>query len=561
MRVFNKIWFQLILFLFLYFTILGNIFPEESMNENQTLVAFTILAVSLICIVVPPIRRRIGLDRIIDPRKYEIDEIIIALNNELLEIIDVFEEDFENYIKDEQGLKIRVDYGPGKFYLDEVDWHGTYEYTIQNLVHHIMWEKGYYKKFLSEDELKEVKSVIDEDRDNIYKSSDKKIQTMLNKIYENVIIETATQFKSKNYFSNDKYEAFIMAAGFDVPKLESDIKIEKEDLSELYHDSAWPESPTFDEHQNMSSLNRKGNIWSDFEYTKIKSGTWYYIVHNKRYENGNNDIHEDFSENEKKMALLLSKLYPGFSPTFAYYGDIHIWVSSKEELATFDRFIDFLEACYINPNTLEYDEEYFQSKIKSLEAIISDRDLNQAFEDFLSEDIDDNDDYRLDRQSVLRELTGFNDTDEKESSALETKENNAPIPLERGELEDFILETVNKMLLEASEEEGEHSLKEVYPNNFKNMSLPLSKDDMDKRFSLVDVDKDLMNPKYLDEDLYGQIDETIQSFDGIYLYPFFLRSLRSKCEWFYLDKTNKLLGRIKYEGLSLNEIVDNIIMS
>ena len=418
MRVFNKIWFQLILFLFLYFAILGNIFSEEGMNENQTSVAFTILAVSLICIVVPPIRRRIGLDRIIDPRKYEIDKIIIALNNELLEIIDVFEEDFEDYSKHEQGLKIRVDYGPGKFYLDEVDWHGTYEYTIQNLIHHIMWEKGYYKKFLSEDELKEVKTVIDEDRDNIYKSSDKKIQTMLNKIYENVIIETATQFKSKNYFSNDKYEAFIKAAGFDVP---SDIKIEKEGLSELYHDSEWPENTepgsTFEEHQNRSSLNRKGNIWSDFEYTKIKSGTWYYIAHNKRYENGNNGIHEDYSENEKKMILLLSKLYPGFSPHFSEYGDINIWVSSREELATFDRFIDFLEACYINPNTLEYDEEFFQSKIKSLEAIISDRDLNQAFEDFLSEDIDDNDDYKYYRQKVLRELTGFNDTDDKEASA------------------------------------------------------------------------------------------------------------------------------------------------
>ena len=162
-----------------------------------------------------------------------VEKIIADLNDELLDIIEDYEEDFTHYVETDHGLKIRVDYGPGKFYLNWVDWHGTYEYTIQNLIHHIMWEKDYYKRFLSEDQLEEVQKVIEDDRDNIYKSSDSKIQSTLNRIYETVIIETAIRFKDREYFSNEKFEDFIRDAGYDVPKLDKEVGILKSFVAEF----------------------------------------------------------------------------------------------------------------------------------------------------------------------------------------------------------------------------------------------------------------------------------------------------------------------------------------
>ncbi len=96
-----------------------------------------------------------------------------------------------------------------------------------------MWEKDYYKRFLSEDQLEEVRKVIEDDRDNIYKSSDSKIQSTLNRIYETVIIETAIRFKDREYFSNEKFEDFIRDAGYDVPKLDKEVGILKSFVAEF----------------------------------------------------------------------------------------------------------------------------------------------------------------------------------------------------------------------------------------------------------------------------------------------------------------------------------------
>ena len=47
----------------------------------------------------------------------------------------------EMFLND-SNFKVRPGYGPNKFYLDRVD--GSYEYSLQNLIHHILWEDGHY---------------------------------------------------------------------------------------------------------------------------------------------------------------------------------------------------------------------------------------------------------------------------------------------------------------------------------------------------------------------------------------------------------------------------------
>ncbi len=346
-----------------------------------------------------------------------VEKIIADLNDELLDIIEDYEEDFTHYVETYHGLKIRVDYGPGKFYLNWVDFHGTYEYTIQNLIHHIMWEKDYYKRFLSEDQLVEVQKVIEDDRDNIYKSSDSKIQSTLDRIYETVIIETAIRFKNREYFSNGEFEDFIRSAGYDIPKLDKEAVTN--DLSipttNLFHDPEWPEmrESDLDDQQVMDLQNRKSGIWQWAYYKERKEGTWYelYVTERSEYVEDGEDLGKPLDAEEEKMSLLLHKLYFGVQfGNFIDHGQINVWVSSREELATFDRFLELFESCYVNPNTLEYDEEYFQSKIKSLESIISDRGLDKAFEELKSADKIGGvkiDSYEADR---LREIFGFKNT-------------------------------------------------------------------------------------------------------------------------------------------------------
>ena len=191
------------------------------------------------------------------------------------------------------------------------------------------------------------------------------------------------------YFSNGEFEDFIRSAGYDVPKLDKEAVTN--DLSipttNLFHDPEWPEIRESDlDDQQVMDLS---GIWQFARYKERKEGTWYELYVKERcvYVEEGKDLGKPLTENEEKMSLLLHKLYFGVQfGNFIDHGQINVWVSSKEELATFDRFLELFESCYVNPNTLEYDEEYFQQKIKSLESIISDRGLDKAFEELKSAD-------------------------------------------------------------------------------------------------------------------------------------------------------------------------------
>ncbi len=63
---------------------------------------------------------------------------------------------------------IVVRYGPEfeKFFLDKVE--GSYEYSLQLLIHKTMYHEGIYKKFLNDRCLADVEKVIQEYPDSIY---------------------------------------------------------------------------------------------------------------------------------------------------------------------------------------------------------------------------------------------------------------------------------------------------------------------------------------------------------------------------------------------------------
>ena len=94
-------------------------------------------------------------------------------NNNVQSVIKILKKYFSQEITgakevflEQESFKFRPNYGPNKFYLDWVQ--GSYESSLQNLIHHILWEDGHYENFLNSRQLKEAKEAIEEDPDGIY---------------------------------------------------------------------------------------------------------------------------------------------------------------------------------------------------------------------------------------------------------------------------------------------------------------------------------------------------------------------------------------------------------
>tara|TARA_X000001036_G_scaffold377954_1_gene368029 strand:+ start:83 stop:601 length:519 start_codon:yes stop_codon:yes gene_type:complete len=66
----------------------------------------------------------------------------------------------------ENNFKVRPGYGPNKFYLDRVE--GSYEYSLQNLIHHMLWEDGHYESVLNTRQLKDVENIVNDEPNGIY---------------------------------------------------------------------------------------------------------------------------------------------------------------------------------------------------------------------------------------------------------------------------------------------------------------------------------------------------------------------------------------------------------
>ena len=92
--------------------------------------------------------------------------VIESLKNYFSEEI---KEGKEVFLK-EENFKVRPNYGPNKFYLDRVE--GSYEYSLQNLIHHILWEEGHYESFLNARQLKEVEEIVNDEPNGIYAAGD-----------------------------------------------------------------------------------------------------------------------------------------------------------------------------------------------------------------------------------------------------------------------------------------------------------------------------------------------------------------------------------------------------
>ena len=128
------------------------------------------------------------------------------------EIIEEEEESFKSYGE----FKVSADYGPGKFYLDKVD--GSYESSLQNLIHYILFDDDIYLSFLNEDELDKCSEAIKQNPDGIWMPDEddyeeyeefEKVQRKLDSIYLECIKRTGLKLKELGFDLNEGFDMYL----------------------------------------------------------------------------------------------------------------------------------------------------------------------------------------------------------------------------------------------------------------------------------------------------------------------------------------------------------------
>ena len=116
------------------------------------------------------------------PDSVAVDEVelgehdIEAIEQEVINVLDRIIQDNIASFDEYSGYKVRPGYGYDKFYLDFVE--GSYDMSLQSLIHYIMYEDGHYQKFLNKSQYARLLHIVhqypesifglDEDLDNNY---------------------------------------------------------------------------------------------------------------------------------------------------------------------------------------------------------------------------------------------------------------------------------------------------------------------------------------------------------------------------------------------------------
>ena len=94
------------------------------------------------------------------------DDAIEAIEKEIIDVLDKIIKDNISGFDQDIGYKVRPGYGYDKFYLDFVD--GSYDMSLQSLVHYIMYEDGHYQKILNRSQYSRLLHIIQHYPESIF---------------------------------------------------------------------------------------------------------------------------------------------------------------------------------------------------------------------------------------------------------------------------------------------------------------------------------------------------------------------------------------------------------
>lgn len=187
-------------------------------------------------------------------------------------------------------------------------------------------------------------------------------------------------------------------------------------INKKYIETTSPKDINYDDHVDgiddpcindvLLSRNAEENYWSNGFQLEVEDGTWYEIYLSDRAHGDGPRSYQDLDNKELGMIKALQNLYKGSHfKNFEDSGQITFYVSQKEELLTWDRFLSSIEAIYKN-NSLNQDiaEDDYRSNLKFLTGLYQTLDKainNQSIESLIDEGL-------LIEQIKNRELKYYN---------------------------------------------------------------------------------------------------------------------------------------------------------
>jgi hypothetical protein len=118
------------------------------------------------------------------------DEIVSFIYKKLFDII------YDNFdsIQDMKNYRLRPGYGYDKFYINKVE--GGYKYSLQSLIHYILFENLIYRDILNNDQYDQCMGVIKNEPFSIYyptgdSEEDIEVTELLDYIYTRTIFRIA----------------------------------------------------------------------------------------------------------------------------------------------------------------------------------------------------------------------------------------------------------------------------------------------------------------------------------------------------------------------------------
>lgn len=141
-----------------------------------------------------------------------IDEHVEVIAKKIIATIEENTKDFNKT----KSFKVRFRSFPGKYYLDRVS--GSYEDSLHNLIHKLMWYEGIYNHIIPTDsEMRVVKETIEKHPDEIYKpdifsaeNEDEEalleqLEDQINAIYYKTIVVIKNYLQRFAHFDSDDF--------------------------------------------------------------------------------------------------------------------------------------------------------------------------------------------------------------------------------------------------------------------------------------------------------------------------------------------------------------------
>ena len=87
---------------------------------------------------------------------------------------------------------------------------GSWDMSLQGLVHHFLYEKGHYKKLLPADEFKKCEATVNKYPENIYTPDDNQdVQDTLDEIHNAALMAVGRKLKSLKFEIPDEFQEIM----------------------------------------------------------------------------------------------------------------------------------------------------------------------------------------------------------------------------------------------------------------------------------------------------------------------------------------------------------------